>query len=86
MLKHIHTEKPRKYEGYYQACHQEVTERLTPPTSDPLRRVPVTTAAWWPAIIPFHHEAVVFVASNVFRIQTAYFTKPGNVVISCKVK
>uniref|UniRef100_A0A2P2P268 Uncharacterized protein n=1 Tax=Rhizophora mucronata TaxID=61149 RepID=A0A2P2P268_RHIMU len=31
--KHIYPEKPWEYEGYHQACQQEVTEGLSPPTS-----------------------------------------------------
>ena len=76
VLEHVHTEKPRKYEGYYQARHQEVTEWLTPPTTDPLRRGSMTTVAWRPVIMPFLHAAVIFITGNVFCIQTAYFTTP----------
>lgn len=59
MLEHIYTEKPWKYEGYYQARHQEVTERLTSPTTDPLWCVPVNTADRRSVVVPLLDEALI---------------------------
>lgn len=40
VLKHTYTKEPWQYKGYYQACHQEVTEWLSTPTPH--------TPIWWP--------------------------------------
>lgn len=71
-LEHIYTKEPREDKSNYQACHQEVTKRLSTPTSSsPL--IWDTTAAY-KSFVPLLHESDIPYTSYAFCSLATNFT------------